>query len=82
MVLAASSPGSFQVLAWSCLSAGQAVPAPGVMSASAEGKQLGSFLLCSLGLGLVGFGNLRILEIHTRNESEIVSLFKKQNKIC
>lgn len=28
-------PGPGVVLAWSCLSAGQAVPAPGVMSASA-----------------------------------------------
>lgn len=71
------------VLAWNCLGAGQALPCTwcNVCPCHADGKQLRSFLLCYLGLGLVRFGNLGILEIHTRSESEIVSLFKKQNKL-
>lgn len=74
------SPGV--VLAWNCLSAGQALPCAWchVCLCHADGKQLRSFLLWYLGLGLVCFGNSEILEIH-RSENEIVSLFKKQNEI-
>lgn len=86
VVFSASSwqfPSPGVVLAWNCLSSGQALPCTWchVCLCHADGKQLRSLLLCYLGLGLVCFENLGILEINTRSESKIVSVFKKQNKI-